>query len=355
LKVAVTADLHLTTRKKNPERFHALEDILKTCYAEKIRHLIVAGDLFDAESRHYSDFDALVRDSQSHEMQWYIIPGNHDQGFRSSHLTADNISVFSDPFLPPRLDLMSRPVLFIPYLGDVNMGEAVASFADDLPPNQWILVGHGDWISGIREPNPLEPGVYMPLTRTDLSACKPQQAILGHIHKAIDEGDIHYPGSPCPLDITETGKRRFLVLDSETGAVESRKVNSDIIYFNETLFIYPVPDETEYITEQIRKRISQWHLSERETGRTRIRVRLQGYSTDIKKLDTTVRACFSGFAFYDSGGPDLSQVGLSSDFEREDIARKTVEWIKKLSWKAGIHEPGKEQILIEALRAIYEA
>ena len=82
MQVAVTADLHLTQRKKHPERFHALEDILDQCIAGGIRHLIIAGDLFDAESQNYSEFGDLVKKAEYKGIRLLIIPGNHDSGFQ---------------------------------------------------------------------------------------------------------------------------------------------------------------------------------------------------------------------------------------------------------------------------------
>ena len=214
MKIAITADLHLTLRKKHPERFHALEDILDQCVSGGIRHLIIAGDLFDAESQNYQEFDALVKKGAYKRIQWLIIPGNHDSGFKEASITAENVTIFSQP-LPYRFDdLLSLPFLFVPYQKNTNMGEIISAFRSELKPDRWILIGHGDWMAGIREPNPLEPGIYMPLTRTDLISYKPGRVILGHIHKPADSENVHYTGSPCPLDISETGRRRFLIIDS---------------------------------------------------------------------------------------------------------------------------------------------
>ena len=48
MKIAVTADLHLTSRVRNPERYHALANILEQLADRKIDNLVIAGDLFDA-------------------------------------------------------------------------------------------------------------------------------------------------------------------------------------------------------------------------------------------------------------------------------------------------------------------
>ena len=47
MKIAITADLHLTTKKEHPERFNALKEILEHLRRENVPPLIIAGDLFD--------------------------------------------------------------------------------------------------------------------------------------------------------------------------------------------------------------------------------------------------------------------------------------------------------------------
>ena len=131
-------------------------------------------------------------------------------------------------------------------------------------------------------------------------------------------------------------------------------MNSEIIFNNETFYIYPVPDESAYIQEKIASKIASWQLLDEERSKVRVRVRLQGYSSDIRQLKTAVEKCFEGFRFYDTDGPDLSQVGVSDDLDKAEIARQTAQWIRELKWSSGMHEPPKEQILIEALRVIYE-
>src|SRR3972149_1611889 len=52
MRIAVTADLHLTTRKEHRERFAALEDILRQCGRLGVDWLIIAGDRFDPHRQH---------------------------------------------------------------------------------------------------------------------------------------------------------------------------------------------------------------------------------------------------------------------------------------------------------------
>ena len=60
MKIAFTADCHLTTQAKNPERFQALSNIFKQCKDNDIQLLVIAGDLFDkASGTDPNDFDVV--------------------------------------------------------------------------------------------------------------------------------------------------------------------------------------------------------------------------------------------------------------------------------------------------------
>src|SRR5690606_34423523 len=105
----------------------------------------------------------------------------------------------------------------------------------------WILVSHGTWTENLKL-EISEPGVYMPLTRRDLERHNPTWVFLGHIHKASSDKSgrrVFYPGSPCSVDISETGLRYFLIFDSETHSIAKQSVETERIYFSETILILP--------------------------------------------------------------------------------------------------------------------
>jgi hypothetical protein len=43
MKIAITADVHLSTYKETPERYHALEDILRQSISENVDALFACG------------------------------------------------------------------------------------------------------------------------------------------------------------------------------------------------------------------------------------------------------------------------------------------------------------------------
>jgi len=350
LKIAFTADLHLTAGQMYPERYHALENIFQQMVEGRISTLIIAGDLFDETSRNYAEFDKLC--SKNKDIKVLVIPGNHDSVLNQQEVTAANLEIYSEPKLQD-FGGNAPPFLFLPFKKGKTMGEFISGFASELGENNWVLVGHGDWAEGY-EPNPFEPGVYMPLTRSDLENFKPAQVFLGHIHKAMDKGKVHYIGSPCGLDIRETGRRRFLIFDTDAGKIEHRKVDSQVIFFNESLVILPVEDEADYIEKEIAERITSWDLEEEEIPKTQIKVKVYGYSSDKRKLMETIREAFREFTFYKSWEPDLTEVSVAEDINRAEISDRVSAWIDKLDWNTINNHPSKELILLQALKVIYE-
>ena len=245
MKFAVTADLHLTNQETNPDRFQALADILQQCKSQEIETLIIAGDLFDKEIRNFADFESVYRENAAESLSTYIIPGNHDSGLSNSAITLENIHVIEQTSLL-NLD-ESSSFLLVPYIDEITMGEEISRYKNELNQDNWILIGHGDWIGGVRSPDPYEQGTYMPLTNSDVVTYKPLQVILGHIHLPQDINKIHYVGSPCPIKINETGQRRFAIYDTATNGIKFNYVNCPWISFVEQFIVLPIEDELTYL------------------------------------------------------------------------------------------------------------
>lgn len=352
MKIAITADLHLTSLETHPERFHALNDILGKMVEQGIGHLIIAGDLFDASSQNYADFDALCREERFRNLKLHVIPGNHDERLSPQLIAAPNVEIMSEPVLKPIAE-SGLLFLFVPYLPGKTMGEMIAPFQTDLPNQNWVLVGHGDWSEGLQEPNPLEPGVYMPLTRVDIEAYRPVRTFLGHIHKAATDGKVYYPGSPCPIDITETGHRKFLIFDTSNLSVQEQVVDADVLYFNESFVTLPVQNEMTLMRQKISDRIATWGLSEDEIPKVRVNVKVSGFTTDKRELLDVVTRGFKAFQFYKNKLPDLSNVSVSDDKNRAEIAVRAADWLAALNWELELHPPEMQHVLLEALTTIY--
>jgi DNA repair exonuclease SbcCD nuclease subunit len=352
MRIAVTADLHLTARKEHPERFAALQDVLRQCGRLGVDWLIVAGDLFDASRQNYADFEKAYKAARPQGLPVSVIPGNHDPDLAAGALAAEGLEVVGEPTLRPAGD--GFHVLLVPYRAGTAMGEHLPPFAAQLQAGRWALVSHGDWTAGARRPAPDEPGLYMPLHRGDLAAYAPAVCLLGHIHAPFDGRPIYYPGSPCPLDIHETGLRRFLIFDTANLAVIGQRVDCPVAYFDEMVVMLPVEDEQDYLRSVLQERVRKWGLPEGWQERVRLRLKIVGYSSERAAVDRVAREELAAFTFYD-GEPDLSELNHTQDLDRMEIARQAREWIEALEWKSDPGGPTKDEILREALAVVYAA
>ena len=347
MRIAITADAHLTSREQYPGRFEAMEDIFRQSVEMDISQVIIAGDLFDREMINCSEFEELCQCFPG--LHLHIIPGNHDTGISGKAVICRNISVYREP---ETVDLEDVTILFVPYEENRIMGSSIALQEEFIKGRRWVLVGHGDYHGGIKQRNPYEPGTYMPLSSNDISRFDPWRVFLGHIHKQTDQGRVHYPGSPCGLDINETGPRRFLVLDTADGSVTPYTIATDVIYFSESFIVLPGDREIERLERDIQTRISSWGLAPGDADRVRLRVRAAGYSSDRQAVLDTLTRGFADFTWHDDG-PDLSDLNISDDRQLGAVADRTREIIEQLEWDYGDDEPGRSMIVESALRVIY--
>ena len=378
MKIAITADVHL--REEYPERLAALRNILEQVKERGIQQLFIAGDLFDKDGDDscQSIFARVCGDFP--EVQIHVIPGNHDLSLSAKDFDVDNLTIYTQPQF---IDLGQRELfLMVPYSNNVGMGEVLSSTVMKAGERDWVLVGHGDYLTVNREPNPRERRIYMPLRRGDVQQFKPKHVVLGHIHKptplkARMDGKVIYVGSPQGLDITETGKRRFLIYDDEAkDSFEEQEIATDIIYFNESFFVVPSDDEVANLKMEIGDRIN-WGLEYEERQKVRMRAVIRGCTQagkpDIKKaVEDALKE--NGIELHKEKAhktnPDTESLIVSSaDPQRMELALKTLALIEELvspeisdgegegksAWDFGGKEPDLDAVKQEALLAIYKS
>ena len=351
MKIAITADNHLTTQARNPERFQALADIYKQCRELNVKLLIIAGDLFDQSMPNYAEFEALYKKLRPPDLTTAVIPGNHDQDIRNESFNLEGLIVHNKTVLLPLNN--SWRILFAPFQDGQTMGGVIAPYADKLSSQRWILIGHGDWTSGVQLPDAYEPGVYMALTRSDLTIYKPELVFLGHIHIPFNGNKVHYPGSPCPITRTETGLRQFLLLDLKKGKITSQVVDSPLLHFNERFVMLSRENELGSLKKEMQARIKTWNLPKGWESRAHLQTKVSGIASDRSAVKEATSQIFSSdiFAFVDE--PDLSELYHLSDPDREQIAIEIHKWVEDLDWIEASTLPGKSEILEEALKVIY--
>lgn len=348
MKIAVTADVHLGVKDEHPERYGALENILEQAEAEKVENLLIAGDLLDKDFNNYSEFEALCR--KHLRVQLHIIPGNHDPGISEKSIVGDNIHIYTEPTI---VEFDSTKFFFVPHKQKANVGDRIAEIEQDIDGQQWILIAHGDYYGGVKERNPLEPGTYMPLSKKTIERFSPSVVFLGHIHKPIGWGNVYYVGSPCGLDISETGNRRFLVYDTSAGSVVSMSVAADVLYFDESFAIVPSSTEASFLREEIEERIKSWNIASVDHPKVCVRVEARGYAADRSAILRVLHEGFDRFRYYRDEGPRIDELSISSDRQLNTIAERAIRLIHELDWNFGGDEPTREQVTNAALNVIY--
>lgn len=345
MNVAITADVHLSAGDNHPERYNALVNILDSLAAQNIEILIIAGDLFDKDCSNYSRFEDICR--KYPQIDIHIIPGNHDPDVSSRVIVGDNINIYSSDTM---VEFDTVPFIFIPYRRNSGIGEHLAEidFKD-----HWVLIGHGDYFDGSKVRNPYEVGTYMPLYRNDLDRFNPWKVFLGHIHKPMNKRNMYYPGSPCGIDINETGRRRYLVFNTATGHTSSETVRTDVIYLQETFLIIPGENEVERLRKAAEGRIAAWDLNEDDRKRARIRIKATGYSSDREAIMGCLKGVFEEFNFTKDEEPNISSLCFTKDNRRNAVAGRVLELIEEMDWDFGGNEPEKEKVIETALSVIY--
>lgn len=350
MKIAITADLHLRRKDETPERYLALESILREIKERAVNTLIIAGDLFDRDFSNYSDFDSLCREYL--DLKIIAIPGNHDYQIERRFFSSPNIEVISKPQL---IDFEGVKGILIPYSFAKSLDEALVEyFHQQSQLSQWILIAHGDYITSSRVIDQYETGLYMPLTHSTINRLLPRRVFLGHIHKPSNFGKVFYPGSPCSINVTETGKRRFIIYDTYTDTVEEIYLSSQKLYFIESLLLTPYNENEEILKDEIEEMVKGWGLTDSETKRVSLRLSLKGYTSDFEKTVNSIRSIIEsyGISLFENQ-IETSELKLLRQAEPERIFlfEKIRESIEELNFES--FKTNKEKVLEKAMELIF--
>ncbi len=302
MKIAFTADLHLRNLEDSSQRYNALasivdqikkinnsnknENSLFSKEEQNISYLIICGDLFDKGYQNYYDFDKFCKDKK--DINFIIIPGNHDIDIKENYFTSTNIQIINKCKI---LKFESISLLLVPYSLDKSMDEIITRYINNIDKiENLVLIGHADYLSyGFNlNLNKYEDGLYMPLTANTINKFNFKKVILGHIHKPCEFGKVYYPGSPIGLDITETGKRSFIIYDTSNDNIERIFIDTDFIYLYMELFSYPIENEIDLIKNQIDQFFLNQNLASIDLNKVILRVKIRGFCEDLKALTKAV-------------------------------------------------------------------
>jgi exonuclease SbcD len=356
MRIAVTADLHLRTPSETPERYVSLEEILKSMTGRGTGLLVIAGDLFDADMRDFSGFESILGKPDFRNVRVLAIPGNHDPGLKQSHFALRTIRIIQSPTVL-KLSEADKALTIIPYGCATTFSDAVATLSAQ-PIHGSVLIGHGDFVSGrTLRSNPYEAGFYMPLSRRDLDAGHFPLALLGHIHAPCSSGDVHYPGSPCPVDRSETGKRSYIELDLTSGTVQRIPIRSGLLYSRQRLPVVPGPGEVRHVRSAILGMAETMQIQEGEMETLRVSIQITGFAESRAAVGEACQSALTeafGRREYDI---DTSGLLVAEDQSRAALAAESFRRLSEMKdtgfWPAEAEAPEMEQVAEQALRIIY--
>ena len=248
MKIIHCADLHLDSKlnanltpEKAKERKTELLDtfIRLSDYAEEnmIRHIIIAGDLFDRKNVSAHAKNTVYGIIERHpEISYYYLKGNHDEGCEDEY--PDNLFLFADEWKVYRVPLNNEKDVVIcgVELTDEN-SEDICDGLSLRPQDINIVTLHG------------QIGEYSAKNRAELINLNKLKnrsidyLALGHIHEhktgpLIPRGEYVYPGCLEGRGFDECGEHGFELIE-----IDERELSVDhkfVPFAKRKLYTIPV-------------------------------------------------------------------------------------------------------------------
>lgn len=251
MKIAAFSDLHAHlyeahakilaggTNSRLQDCIEALKAIVAYCTENAIRVIVFGGDLYHVKGEikvpAFNRIHEII--AQAHEMNWLMIPGNHDfanedgaEHALETFKALPHVRVFDTPWSHTEVDGSGSEAnfVFIPFIRDrKKLEEAIAGFEKPLSPRLRILVAHQYTHELMRK----YTGRDGDLSAEDL-ARRFDLVLLGHHHVhdiIVTAGGRKVVSIGAPLQHTfgERGfKTGFVVVDTESLEVEHVPIKS---------------------------------------------------------------------------------------------------------------------------------
>ncbi|MDM5187357.1 DNA repair exonuclease [Bacillus sp. DX4.1] len=308
VKFIHAADLHLDSPFKGLEMnvptrvwermkqstFQSFERIVDKAIQERIDFVLLAGDLYDAETRSLRA-QVFVREQMKRLSQYnipvFIIHGNHDHlgGSWAAIEFPENVHVFTEPYVEEKSFYKDGELLAsiygFSYLQQVvtdNMTDQYNKMSD-APFHIGML--HGS-VEGDAEHNR-----YAPFQIRELKAKQFHYWALGHIHKReilSEEPYMIYPGNIQGRHRKETGEKgAYVVTLTEQETTCSFFSAADVIW-EETQIVIDELQTVDNLMEACTEAINEWRKEEEGTLLTVVftgQGPLSSYLRDEKRVE----------------------------------------------------------------------
>lgn len=265
MKFIHTADIHWgmvpdSDRPWGKKREQAIrltfQAIVEEARENRVDLLLISGDLFHRQplARDLKEVNYLF--STIPGTRVVIIAGNHDRVRRSSALLSFNWSpnvtyLMDEDLSSVYFEDLNTEVFGFSYHSPEILEDRTVQFTIPNSRRNKILMLHGG------------DAKHLPFDKNAVAAMPFSYIALGHIHKpaVLIENKMAYPGSPEPLDLTETGAHGFYLgeMDDLSGRVTSLEFRpiSQAQYIPLVVSVTPATTNLELsqlIADEIRKR-----------------------------------------------------------------------------------------------------
>ena len=252
VKFIHAADLHLDSPFKGMEMnvpasvwermkqstFQSFERIIDKAIQERVDFVLLAGDLYDAETRSLRA-QVFVREQMKrlaqYEIPVYMIHGNHDHlgGSWAAIEFPENVHVFTEPYVEEKSFYKDGELLASIY-GFSYLQQAVTDNMTAQYTKMSDAPFHIGMLHGSVEGGDAEHNRYAPFQIRELKEKQFDYWALGHIHKReilAEEPYIVYPGNIQGRHRKETGEKgAYLVEITEQGTNCSFFGVADVIW-----------------------------------------------------------------------------------------------------------------------------
>ncbi len=292
-RILHTADLHLA--RDRPQRWEALEALVRLAREKDVDALLIAGDLLDRGGDHAA-LRVRVRETlEELSVPTLILPGNHD---RDAYTAGQDWGRRTRLLIRPPVqstEVAGLRVVGIPYPEEPATFRSVRRSVErelggDEPA---ILALHGTLIDADAthiqdESQEDEPGDYFPVRTGEMRGIAARYVALGHYHqhalRRAGRTPVAYAGSPTPVGSHAWGPRSAVLVEipaGSTGGAEARirRLELPLPYrgrIEQWLTPFREEEGLEALEEELRRK---------QDGRCAMRVLVDGILADLSEDD----------------------------------------------------------------------
>lgn len=379
LQILCTGDLHLgrypsrvPSRRRELSVEKVWEDLVTYAIQQEVDVVALTGDVIDNENATYESFGPLQRGLEQlddAEVATVAVAGNHDYDALpriDNMVEASRFSLLGRGGQWEETLVETEGSTLVQFVGwsfrDAHEPDSpLDGFRDDLVNNKVPTVGllHAEIGS--------EDSVYAPVSTQELRRQPVAAWLLGHIHQPQRWEEtttpILYPGSPQPLDPSDTGARgpRLVEVDADGNVTTTALSRATVRYESVEVDVEGKDDiegVEEAVTDALRDCLREALESQSELLHLVCRLRLTGRTSTHRQIGDLLSRLADGFELpvgEAAASVDKAEVFTRPDLDLERIAEGSDSPAVLATLLRAVEEEEETDLVKEAWEAIEEA